>query len=96
MKCESKTIEFIRQKIIDAEKALNARMEMQKIWLKGNDAAWNAAADLHPSTFGRRIYKADRIKESALQGRIIAKCRHELHMFKNVLTELLTTKEPRN
>lgn len=88
MNDRQKAIEFIQVKIVEAEKALKAREQMQRIWREGTDESWAAAANAHPSTKGQRLTKAERLKESESHGRIAVKCRLEVEMFKLVLTQL--------
>jgi hypothetical protein len=74
-------LEWLRGKITEAEKALRAREEMERVWQCGSDEEWARVAALHPSTAGKPIKKADRLREAELQGRIAAKCRIDLEML---------------
>lgn len=82
-------VEWLRGKIAEAEKTVAAREQMEACWRDGDDKEWADAAKLHPSTAGKPVMlKVDRIKESEAQGRIAAKCRHELEMFRTILKEI--------
>lgn len=81
---------WIDTKIAEAEKAVKAREQLEEGLKTGSDAQWALAAKLHPITRGLPpMSKADRLKESATQGRIAEKCRRELAMFREVLKALI-------
>ena len=65
-----KLIEFIEIKTSKAESDLKIREEMEKAWRSGTDESWNSAAEIHPSTYGIRSTKADRLKTADSQKRI--------------------------
>ena len=74
------TINFIKAKIEEAEQTLKCREQMQKVWREGTNESWSKAGCLKS--------KAERIKESDMHGRIAAKNREEIKMFKEVLEQL--------
>lgn len=77
---------WLRSKLAEAEKALLAREQMEQSWRKGTNAEWEAAAKMHPTTANEpRMTKADRLRESAAQGRMAAKCLRDVEMFRAVL-----------
>ncbi len=79
-------IVWVRAKLVEAEKSVRAREQMEEGYRTGTDAEWEAAAKMHPSTANEpRMTKADRLKESATQGRIAVKCRRDVEMLKLVL-----------
>lgn len=80
--------DWLREKIRAAEKALKTREDMATTWRSGTDAEWESAASLHPSTAGRAMKKAARIKEAASHDRIAAKLRRELEMFRATLAAI--------
>ncbi len=71
---------FIEAKIVEAEKVLNAREQMRDAWAGGSDESWRLA--------GCTLTKERRLEHSATHGRIAAKNRRELEMFKAVLKRL--------
>lgn len=85
---DSALIDWVREKLADAKKSLSAREQMEKTWRGGTDLEWAAAAELHPSTRGKPILKADRIKLADSQKRIVAKCRRDVEMFEAILSKL--------
>lgn len=80
-------LEWLQGKIADAEKAVKAREQLEETWRIGDDKSWAEAAALHPDTKDEPpMKKADRLKESAAQGRIAARCRHDLEMLNEIAT----------
>lgn len=79
----SELTEFLSQKIKEAEKAVDARMEMQRVWKEGDDKSWRAV--------GFKGSKSERLKLSDSQGRIAEKCRNELAMLTAMLAYLKGT-----
>ena len=79
---------WLRGKVSDAEKALKTREDMAALWRTGTNAEWAAAGAMHPSTAGRTLRKAARLKEADMHGRIAAKLRHEVTMFRAALAAL--------
>lgn len=77
---------FLRGKLEEAERALRCREESEAVWRSGDDASWALVARLHggkPSTLKDRLATAD------TQGRIAAKWRHEVEMFRAAIAALL-------
>lgn len=68
--------EFIEGKLIEAFASLKAREEMEVVWRGGTEESWRAV--------GCRLTKAQRLKDSAMHGRIAAKLRREVELFKAV------------
>lgn len=81
-------IEFLAQKRNESKSALSEREQMIKTLESGTSEDWSAAAAMHPSTIGRKFYKADRLKEADLQKRIAVKIRHEIEMFNAAIETL--------
>ncbi len=82
-------IAWLREQLSAAEKSLRAREQMEQSWKTGTNAEWDAAAKMHPDTANEpRMKKADRMKESAAQGRIAVRCRQDVEMFKLLLASL--------
>jgi len=76
-------LEWLQEKLAQAEKSLRAREQMEKSWKSGTDEEWTAAAKMHPSTAKEPVMnKAARLKESQSQGRIAATCRRDVAMYK--------------
>lgn len=73
-------LDWINQKLADAEKALKAREQMESSWREGSSKDWKAV--------GCKMSKSERLKESATQGIIAAKCRRDVAMFKAVIAKL--------
>jgi hypothetical protein len=87
---KTELLEWLREKLADAEKAVKAREHMESTWRGGTDKSWAAV--------GCKMTKPQRLKESATHGRILVKCRREVEMFKTaivMLSEDSTTKEGR-
>lgn len=73
-------VQFIEGKLIEAFATLKAREEMQRVWAGGTDESWRAV--------GCHLTKKQRLKDSAMHGRIAEKNRKEVEMFKAVLDQL--------
>ena len=76
-------IEFIEGKLLDAFASVRTREQMEANWKSGADSTWRAV--------GCKLNKAQRLKESKTHGRIAAKLRGEIALFKavkNVLNQL--------
>lgn len=74
---KAELLEWLQAKLADAEKSLKARKEMEATWKGGSDASWRAV--------GCKRSKAERLMESAMQGRIAKKAHREVEMFKEVI-----------
>jgi hypothetical protein len=73
---------WLRGKLADAEATLKAREQMEATWKGGDAKSWKAV--------GCKLNQSQRLKESAMQGRIASKYRIEVQMFKATLEELLS------
>lgn len=73
-------LQWLGVQLARAEEALKAREDMQKAWAGGTSASWRAA--------GCKKSKAERLKESEMQGRIAVHCRRNVEMFKAVICEI--------
>lgn len=73
-------IEFIEKKIAEAEKAVRAREQMERVWRGGTNESWQKVGCL--------MSKEKRTKEAETHGRISIKERLEVQMFKSVLSTL--------
>ena len=73
-------VKFIQGKLADSKRTLKCREDMQKVWSEGTDESWRAV--------GNRMTKAQRLIESDMHGRIAAKNRKEMDMFKATLSAL--------
>lgn len=73
---KTEMIEFIEGKLIDSFASLKAREEMEKTWSGGTDETWRAV--------GCHLSKKQRLKDSAMHGRIAIKLRREVELFKAV------------
>lgn len=72
--------EFVKSLIKDKELTIKKREAMEEVWGSGTDASWR-----HVGCFKS---KSERLKDSAMHGRIASKNRHELKMLKSVLERL--------
>lgn len=77
--------DWLLVKIDEAQTAVACRAQAERTYLSGDDASWAAAAEIHPSTRGKPMKKAERMLAARIESRIAAKCRRELEMFKAVL-----------
>lgn len=75
-----RNINFIKLKLAQAEMTLQQREAMVKVWSEGTDESWQKV--------GCQSSKYARMKISAKHGRIAEKNRHEVEMFKSVLSQL--------
>ncbi len=73
-------VDFIEGKLIEAFASLKAREEMETVWKGGTEESWRAV--------GCRLTKAQRLKDSAMHGRIAVKLRREVELFKAVRDKL--------
>lgn len=73
-------VKFIQGKLAESKRTLKCREDMQKVWSEGTDESWRAV--------GNRMTKARRLIESDMHGRIAAKNRKEVDMFKATLSAL--------
>lgn len=79
-------IEWIRGKLAESEQSLRSRLKMAESWKIGDDASWDSAAKMHPSTANEpRMTKADRLRESKTQERIAERNARDVEMWKTVL-----------
>jgi hypothetical protein len=76
---------FILSKIADVEVSIRSREQAHNVWANGTDEVWAAAAAIHGGGF---IPQRDRLEIAAREGRILAKKRAELDMFRRVLAAL--------
>lgn len=90
---QNELLPWLRHKITEAESALRFREQAEEVFRSGTDESWEQAANMHPSTRGKSMSKADRLRASQSHGRIAEKCRHEVAMFKSVLSHLPGGKE---
>lgn len=79
-------VEYIKAKIIEAEKAVKFRDDSYKTWRGGTDASWRAV--------GCTASKAERLKTADSHGRIAIKCRKELQTLQAVLEYLEAPNAP--
>jgi hypothetical protein len=79
-------VRFIKDKIVEAEKTLRRRLEMQETWAGGTDASWRAVGSVKS--------KAERLIDSDTHGRIADKNRKELEMLKAIRDHLLDPQPP--
>lgn len=77
---KTEMVEFIEGKLISAFASLKAREEMERTWRGGTDEMWRAV--------GCTKTKAQRFKEAEMHGRIAAKLRREVELFKAVRDKL--------
>ncbi len=77
-------IAFVKAELEGVEKALKFRLDAQKCWASGTDESWRAV--------GCRKTKAQRLKESALHGRVAIKYHQRIEIFNAILNELLAVK----
>lgn len=81
---------WLHVKLADAERALAAREQAASVWKSGTDEEWAASAKLHPGTAkAPPLTKAERMKTARREEGIATKCRHEVEMFKAVLSALV-------
>lgn len=73
---KSELIEFIEGKLINAFSTLKTREEMEVVWRGGTEESWRAV--------GCHLTKAQRLKDSAMHGRIASKLRREVELLKAV------------
>lgn len=73
-------VEYIKAKIVEAEKAVKFRDDSYKTWRGGTDASWREV--------GCFDSKEKRIRTSDSHGRIAIKCRRELETLQAVLEYL--------
>lgn len=69
-------------KLADAERSVRAREQAGETLRGGTDKSWREAADMHPSTAGKVMSKAQRLKAAEAEDGIAKKCRREVAMFK--------------
>ncbi len=79
---------WLADKIAETEKAVKAREQMGATWRTGSNAHWNAVADMHPSTAGRKSTKRERLACAARDDRIAEKLRRDLAMLKAIAAAL--------
>ena len=84
----SAVLGWLRVKLQEAETALVAREQAEDTWRSGDDASWNIAAGLHPSTVGRTLSKKGRLEMADRQARIAAKIRSEIEIIKTALAAI--------
>lgn len=85
----------LEEKLSASEKSLKLREQMESSWRSGDDASWEAAAALHPSTAGKVMKRMGRIREAGRQGRIADKIRAETRATKEALAALSRLEEER-
>lgn len=73
-------VEFIEDKLADAEKSLQAREEMERVWRSGTDESWRAV--------GCKLGRIARLHESATHSVIAGRKRYEIEMYKKVIEAL--------
>ena len=71
---------FLREKLADAEKALVFREESEAVWRDGDADTWRSV--------GCKLTFEQRLMESKRHGRIAAKCRREIELFKAAIGEI--------
>lgn len=77
---ESEILGWLRGKLAEAEKELVARRQMESTWRGGTDQTWKAV--------GCKKNQAERLRESAMQGRIATKCQRDVEMCKAAIEAL--------
>lgn len=73
----SEIVNWLHEKLSEAEAALSARKQMASTWQGGTDSTWKAA--------GCRMNKSQRQREADMQNRIAEKCERDVQMFKAVI-----------
>lgn len=73
-------VDFIKSEIASAERNLRGREQMQDIWAGGSDECWRKVGCLKS--------KPERLKESAMHGRIAFRNRKELKRLQAILKSL--------
>jgi hypothetical protein len=82
-------IQWLIVQLAAAERTLKAREDMARTWKMGSDAAWAAAAAIHPSTAGKaQLKKADRLLEADRHARIAVGMRRDVDMYRATLAAL--------
>lgn len=77
-------IEWLREKIIKAEKDVVAREQSEDTWRGGTNKSW--------AEVGCRLTKAERHERADIEKRIAIKCRREVEMYKSALAIINQTK----
>lgn len=73
-------LDWLEEKLADAETSLRARKQMEAIWEGGTDESWREV--------GCQKNKSERLKESKMQGRIAAKCRRDVEMLRATIVQI--------
>lgn len=71
---------WLNEQLAKAEQSVKAREQSHQSWAGGTTESWREV--------GCRMTKAQRLKESAAQGRIAVKCRRDVEMLKAVIQKL--------
>jgi len=79
----SALLDWLREKLAEAEKHLQYRIQGEEDWRSGTDEEWKAAEKLSGE---KAPSKAERIRAADSYARIAVKCRREVEMFKAALT----------
>ncbi len=72
---------WLLAKIAEAERTVTAREQAEATWRSGDDAEWAAVSKMHPSTRGKPMKAAERLKLAEMEGRILVKCRREVETW---------------
>lgn len=76
---------WLQSKLAEAEQKLRAREQAAQSWSEGTNEEWAAAANLHPSTAGKRSTKRERLANADAQGRMAEACGRDVQAFKVLL-----------
>ena len=81
-------VDFIKVKLAEAERSVKCREQGEACFRGGTDSDWKSAANMHSSTRGRAMSKAQRMAAANAEKRIAVKCRREVELFKATLEML--------